>query len=77
MARRRCTWRPCTSSPGSRTCCNLPLHAAAESGHLELARLLLPLTADPDVKNRDGQSAADYARSRGYTRIDKLLKGGD
>jgi hypothetical protein len=40
-------------------------------------RLLLSRTADPDLRNRDGQSAADYARSRGYRHILRLLEGAD
>jgi ankyrin repeat protein len=53
------------------------LHAAADGGHLELVGLLLGRTADPDLRNRDGQSPADYARSRGYRRIVDLLAGAD
>lgn len=56
---------------------SLPLHAAADGGHLELVRLLLPRTKNPELKNRDGRSAADYARGSGYTHIEKLLKGGN
>ena len=35
-------------------------------------------THPPDrLKNLDGQSAADYARSRGHAHIEKLLKRAD
>jgi ankyrin repeat protein len=53
------------------------LHAAADGGHLELVRLLLERTADPDLRNLDGQSPADYARSRGYRHIVDLLTGAE
>jgi len=56
---------------------SLPLHAAADGGHLELARLLLPRTKEPQAKNGAGRSALDYARANGYAQIEKLLEGPD
>jgi uncharacterized membrane protein YfcA len=55
---------------------SLPLHAAADGGYLELVRLLLPRTAEPTARNRDGFSAADYARNRGFDRVERLLRDG-
>jgi ankyrin repeat protein len=56
---------------------NLPLHGAADGGHLEVVRLLLQKTEHPGAKNREGLSARDYARSRGNEYIEKLLEGAD
>ncbi len=53
---------------------SLPLHAAAEGGYLELVRLLLPRTADPQSKNGDGHSAADYAGRRGFRDVERVLR---
>jgi ankyrin repeat protein len=52
---------------------NLPLHGAADSGHEDVVRLLLARTRDPAAKNRDGKSARDLARERGYEEIERLL----
>lgn len=46
-------------------------------GRANIVRLLLRHTADPDLRNRSGQSPADYARSRGYRPIVRLLEGAD
>ena len=56
---------------------SLPLHAAADGGHLELARLLLPRTQEPQAKNAAGKSALDYARVNGYAQLEKLLERPD
>jgi ankyrin repeat protein len=56
---------------------SVPLHAAADGGHLELARVLLPRTKEPQARNGAGRSALDYARANGYAQIEKLLEGPD
>jgi hypothetical protein len=53
---------------------NLPLHAAADGGFPDLVELLLLGTANPGVRNREGKSAWDYARERGYEDIGKRLE---
>jgi cytohesin len=53
---------------------NTVLHAAADGGNLQLTKLLLPRVADPRAKNREGLTARDYARRRGYADIEKLLE---
>lgn len=50
-----------------------PLHAAADSGDLDLIRLLLEHGADPGLADDDGQSPLDYARARGNHAAARLL----
>jgi ankyrin repeat protein len=52
---------------------NTALHGAADGEHDELVKLLLPRTADPGARNRDGKSPADLANARGNAVLAKLL----
>lgn len=48
---------------------NRPLHAAADGGFEALVRLLAARSRDPRARNREGDSAADLARKRGFDKI--------
>jgi ankyrin repeat protein len=52
---------------------NLALHGAADGGHLDTLRLLLPRTRQPDLKNLEGKSAQDLARERGHEEAARLF----
>jgi hypothetical protein len=49
---------------------------AAASGDLELVRALLRRGADPDLKDRHGRTARDYARGKRRKDIAKVLLAG-
>lgn len=51
-----------------------PLQTAAHSGRLDVVELLLSLGADPRVKDSDGRSSIELAKSRGHEDIAKLLQ---
>lgn len=42
---------------------------AAGEGHMEVVNVLLEYGADPDRKDADGDTAASFARERGYTNV--------
>jgi len=50
-----------------------PLQAAAKEGQSDSVRLLLAYGADPSVRDADGQTALDIARSKEHGEIVKLL----
>ena len=50
-----------------------PLMEAALNGQMELIELLLSSGADPTLRDGDGQSAADHARSRGHENAARRL----
>ena len=50
------------------------LRAAAHGGHLDLVRILLERGADPDLRNSEGLSAADYAREQGHDAVVEALQ---
>jgi ankyrin repeat protein len=50
-----------------------PLMSAAQNGDTEVARLLLAHGADPSLKDDQGLSAADHARTAGHPEIAALL----
>jgi hypothetical protein len=52
-----------------------PLHEAAETGDLELARLLLRLGADPHIRSEWGATPLESARQRGHEAVAGLLAG--
>ena len=52
------------------------LHYAAMNGRLTVAKRLLDLGADPNIRNEWGQTAAVVAMNGGHTDITKLLKRG-
>ena len=41
---------------------------------MEIARLLVGLGADPSIRNKEGQTAADRARARGLDEVADLLE---
>lgn len=49
---------------------------AAKEGRHASIRLLLAMGADPSRKDREGRTAADWARDRGDDDIPRLLSGG-
>jgi len=51
-----------------------PLHAAAQQGDEEVARLLLARGAAPRVPNDDGTTPLDLARAQGHTALVALLE---
>jgi ankyrin repeat protein len=50
-----------------------PLMAAAQNADADLLQLLLAHGADPSLKDDQGRSAADHARTAGHTEIAALL----
>lgn len=50
-----------------------PLMSAAQNGDTEVARLLLAHGADPSLRDDEGRSAADHARTAGHPEIAALL----
>lgn len=53
-----------------------PLMKAAESGHQEVVKLLLAKGASPKLKDKEGDTALDYATSGKFGGIAKLLRIG-
>lgn len=53
---------------------NHPLMAAAEMGHKEIVELLIEAGADLYIKDTDGLTAEDYARSAGHGDIATFLR---
>ena len=51
-----------------------PLMAAAEMGHKEIVDLLIEAGADLNIKDTDGLTAEDYARSAGHGDIATFLR---
>ena len=49
------------------------LHFAAFNGYLAIATRLLEGGADLTLRNKDGKTALDYARSYGYSEVVALL----
>ena len=52
---------------------NTPIHCAVESGVLEVVKVLLSLSADPNVRSIDGIHPIHVAAARGYADIAKVL----
>lgn len=52
-----------------------PLHYAAHSGDIEIARYLLENGADRSVRLKDGRTAAELAAEKGFTDLEGLLSG--
>ena len=49
------------------------LHFAAANGYLAIVKRLLEGGADWTLRNRDGRTAIDFARSRGKSEVVALL----
>lgn len=62
------------NSSGNYVTGDTPLTQAAQSGNLEMVRLLLQSGADAEKRRDDGQSPLDIARSEGYLKVVKLLE---
>ena len=56
---------------------NTPLHAAAEFGYMAVVKLLIDNDCDPKIRNEDGCTPADCAKTNGYTHIASYLSSGD
>lgn len=54
-----------------------PLHFAGGNPKPETVRILLDAGGDPLVKNREGHTAREIARNRGYMEIATLLEGAE
>ena len=50
------------------------LMTAAAEGQTEVVRLLLEHGADPGLKDKDGDTAASFARENGHTAVVELLE---
>src|SRR5688572_24428905 len=50
-----------------------PLSYCATTGRIEFARLLLEFGANPARRDREGRTAADYAKARGYVELAEVL----
>ena len=51
-----------------------PLHEAAQTGDVEMARLLLGLGADPNIRSEWGATPLDSARQHGREAVAELLE---
>lgn len=51
------------------------LMTAAAEGQLEVVRLLLEHGADPELKDKDGDTALSFAREKGHSAVVELLQG--
>ncbi len=51
-----------------------PLHAAAEDGQIEMAKLLLAHEADVTCTSQDGKTALNLAEARGNQNMVALLR---
>ncbi|KAH9019782.1 ankyrin repeat-containing domain protein, partial [Lactarius hengduanensis] len=51
----------------------VPLHSAANNGHLELVRLLLKHGGNVNACGHDSMTPLDEAKAKGYTEIVQLL----
>ncbi len=51
-----------------------PLHNAAGTGRIKVAKKLLALGADPRVRNEWGQTPEETALNGGYAEVAQLLK---
>ena len=49
------------------------LHAAAANGYLDITQLLLKRGANPCVRDQNGRTASQLARSAGYAEVADLL----
>ena len=52
-----------------------PLHSAAQSGRIELARLLLDRGADPSLRSDDGATPLDLAEENNRPEVAALVQG--
>jgi len=52
---------------------NTPLHEAARAGHLSVVKLLVERGADVRLRNDNGQTASDVARSKGKLHVAEWL----
>ena len=53
---------------------NTPLHAAAISGHTEIAKLLLQAGANVMERNKNGKTPFDLAHEQGYENLAQMLE---
>lgn len=53
------------------------LHKAAELGKVDVVRYLISRGADTGVKDATGQTALDYAKESGHSKIVQLLQSGN
>ena len=51
-----------------------PLHAAAQTGDVEMTRLLLRLGADPSIRSEWGATPLESARQHGREEVAELLE---
>jgi ankyrin repeat protein len=51
----------------------VPLHEAARIGDKEMVTVLLQNGADSQVRNKDGKTSAEMARTNGHEEIANLL----
>jgi ankyrin repeat protein len=61
-------------NPVSKRKGNIPLHSAARRGHLSVVKLLVERGANIRLRNRDGLTAGDVARIKGYGFVADWLK---
>jgi len=54
--------------------CFTPLHAAAQTGDVEMTRLLLRLGADPSIRSEWGATPLESARQHGREEVAELLE---
>lgn len=48
---------------------------ASAEGNTEVARVLLEHGADPSLKDKDGETALDFAKNNGHVKVMQLLQG--
>ena len=44
-----------------------------DAAHVEILRMLLDAGADPSIPDKDGVTALEHARQRGYTEMVRML----
>lgn len=52
----------------------MPLHGAADTGCLDVIKLLIETGADKNAKGRDGRTPLHYATERGHLDVARLLE---
>ena len=51
-----------------------PLHSAAYYGHLDILKFLLPLSENPNYRNKIGETPIDTARKKQHGNVVKFLE---